>query len=60
LYEANGSGVREQAASLPGGEPQTLKSSVFPSVMRGLDPRIHRLGKKILAKMMDRPGQARR
>src|SRR3954451_17410841 len=27
---------------------------VFPAVMRGLDPRIHLLGKTILAKTMDR------
>jgi hypothetical protein len=27
---------------------------VLPIVMRGLDPRIHRLGKTIVAKKMDR------
>ena len=27
---------------------------IFQVVMRGLDPRIHRLGKTILAKQMDR------
>jgi hypothetical protein len=27
---------------------------ILPVVMRGLDPRVHRLGKMILAKKMDR------
>jgi hypothetical protein len=32
---------------------------VLQPVMRGLDPRIHLLGKKVFAKMDGLPGQAR-